>query len=138
MVLLALLARGAGRASAQNVARWSWREPQAKVLPTGDLEWAPQAFEFKPGESSATSLRPPVMTPTTAVETDPWKQPPGDPSAGGKSASCKGVQTYVFKQGTVYRGEIHANESGTAGAPIIFTRDPSWAKGRLSSAVRRW
>jgi len=26
---------------AQDSARWSWQEPHAKVLPTGDLEWAP-------------------------------------------------------------------------------------------------
>ena len=32
-------------------ARWSWQEPQSKVLPTGDLQWAPQPFEFKPGSS---------------------------------------------------------------------------------------
>jgi hypothetical protein len=32
-------------------AKWSWEAPQAKVLPTGDLEWAPRAFEFKAGES---------------------------------------------------------------------------------------
>jgi hypothetical protein len=29
----------------QKTARWSWQEPQAKVLPTGDLEWAPQPWE---------------------------------------------------------------------------------------------
>ena len=34
---------------ADAAARWSWQEPQAKVLPTGDLEWAPQPFEFKTG-----------------------------------------------------------------------------------------
>src|SRR5690349_9037078 len=33
-------------------SRWSWQQPQAKVLPTGDLEWAPQPFEFKPGPSA--------------------------------------------------------------------------------------
>ena len=32
-------------------ARWSWQEPHARVLPTGDLEWAPQPFEFKAGAS---------------------------------------------------------------------------------------
>jgi hypothetical protein len=32
-------------------SRWSWQEPQSKVLPTGDIEWAPQPFEFKASES---------------------------------------------------------------------------------------
>ncbi|MBC8871375.1 MAG: hypothetical protein H8E44_18270, partial [Planctomycetes bacterium] len=35
-----------------NVAsEWSWQEPKAKVLPTGDLEWAPQPFAFEKGDS---------------------------------------------------------------------------------------
>jgi len=49
--MLALLVAVQGVVTAQNVAQWSWREPQAKVLPTGDLEWAPKTFEFKAGES---------------------------------------------------------------------------------------
>lgn len=32
-------------------AKWSWQEPQAKVLPTGDLEWTPKPFQFKRGKS---------------------------------------------------------------------------------------
>ena len=36
---------------AQTAARRSWQEPHAKVLPTGDLEWAPKPFEFKTGAS---------------------------------------------------------------------------------------
>jgi hypothetical protein len=51
MAMLALLVAAQGVAHAQNVARWSWQEPQAKVLPTGDLEWAPTAFQFKVGAS---------------------------------------------------------------------------------------
>ena len=52
---LALLVAFQGLLNAQNSPRrapptgWSWQEPQANVLPTGDLEWAPKAFEFKPG-----------------------------------------------------------------------------------------
>ena len=49
--IVALLAVAHGLANAQNAARWSWQEPQAKVLPTGDLEWTPTAFAFKPGKS---------------------------------------------------------------------------------------
>ncbi|MCX6904475.1 MAG: hypothetical protein NTW03_13530, partial [Verrucomicrobia bacterium] len=51
MVILALLVAAQGVIQAQNAARWSWQEPQAKVLPTGDLEGAPKAFEFKAGKS---------------------------------------------------------------------------------------
>ena len=129
--------------NAQNVARWSWQEPQAKVLPTGDLEWAPRPFEFKAGESvryidfeSGNDANDGLSKQT------PWKHHPWDPNASGKAAACKGVHTYVFKQGVDYRGELNANESGTADAPIILTRDPSWGEGPAvicgSEAVTGW
>ena len=124
--MLALLVAAHSVVNAQKVARWSWLEPQAKVLPTGDLEWAPKAFEFKPGESiryidfeSGNDANDGLSKQT------PWKHHPWDPNAGAKAAACKGVQTYVLKQGVDYRGELNANESGAADAPIILTRDPS-------------
>ena len=52
------------------------------------------------------------------------------------------MQTYIFKQGVDYRGEMNAGESGTAEAPIILTRDPSWGEGPAvicgSEAVTGW
>ena len=48
VLVFQVVARGAAPADA---VKWSWQEPQAKVLPTGDLEWAPRPFEFKAGES---------------------------------------------------------------------------------------
>ena len=141
---LALLVAWHGLVNAQNVARWSWQEPQAKVLPTGDLEWSPKAFEFKAGDSvryidfeSGNDANDGLSKET------PWKHHPWDPNAGGKAATCKGPHTYVFKQGVDYRGEMKASESGTAdaryalsgkylyqaGTPIILTRDPSWGEG---------
>jgi len=110
-------------------ARWSWQEPQAKVLPTGDLKWVPKAFEFKAGESvryidfeSGNDANDGLSKQT------PWKHHPWDPNAGSKAAACKGVHTYIFKQGVDYRGEMNANESGAADAPIVLTRDPSWGQ----------
>ena len=143
IAMLALLVAAHGVVNAQNVARWSWQEPQAKVLPTGDLEWAPKPFEFKAGESvryidfeSGNDANDGLSKQT------PWKHHPWDPNAGGKAKACKGVHTYVFKQGVVYRGEMNANESGTADAPIILTRDPSWGEGPAvicgSEAVTGW
>jgi hypothetical protein len=130
---------GAGDAS----ARWSWQAPQAKVLPTGDLEWAPKAFEFESGESiryidfeSGDDANDGLSKHT------PWKHHPWDTSATDKAKACKGVHTYVFKQGVVYRGQLNANESGTQAAPIILTRDPSWGTGPAvicgSEAVTGW
>jgi hypothetical protein len=128
--MLSLLVAVHGLVKAQDVARWSWQEPHAKVVPTGDLEWAPRAFafqvggsvryiDFASGDDSSDGLS----------KQTPWKHHPWDPNATGKAAACKGVHTYVFKQGVDYRGALDADESGTADAPIILTRDPSWGEG---------
>jgi hypothetical protein len=110
--------------------QWSWQQPQAKVLPTGDLEWAPHPFEFRPGEAVRY-----IDFDSGADGNDgrskqtPWKHHPWDPSATGNAKTFKGVCTYVFKQGVDYRGELDANESGTEATPIVLTRDPSWGTG---------
>jgi len=143
LVLLALLVVAHGEVKAQTSGRWSWQEAQAKVLPTGDLEWAPRPFEFKAGESvryvdfdSGNDANDGLSKQT------PWQHHPWDPKAGGQAAACKGVHTYVFKQGVVYRGQMNAHESGTADGPIILTRDPSWGEGPAvicgSEAVTGW
>jgi hypothetical protein len=141
--MLALLVAAHGVVNAQNAVRWSWQEPQARVLPTGDLEWAPKPFEFKPGQSvryidfeSGNDANDGLSKQTS------WKHHPWDPNAGAKAAACKSAHTYVFKQGIDYRGELNANESGTADAPIILTRDPSWGEGAAvicgAEAVTGW
>ena len=143
VAVLALLVAAQSVLNAQNAARWSWQEPQAKVSPTGDLEWVPKAFEFKPGESVRyIDFESGNDTNDGLSKQTPWKHHPWDPNAGVKAAACKGVQTYVFKQGIDYRGELNANESGTANAPIILTRDPSWGEGPAvicgAEAVAGW
>jgi hypothetical protein len=111
-------------------ARWSWQEPQSKVLPTGDLAWAPHPFQFKAGSSiryiafdSGSDSNDGLSKQT------PWQHHPWDPNATSQAKACKGAHTYVFKQGVVYRGELNATESGTQAALIILTRDPSWGTG---------
>ena len=142
--IIALLGAGLATAVASEpAARWSWQEPQAKVLPTGDLEWAPKPFEFKAGESvryvDFDSGR--DDQDGRAKETA-WKHHPWDPNAAGQAKVCKGPHTYLFKQGVVYRGELEATESGTPATPIILTRDPSWGTGPAilcgSEAVIGW
>jgi hypothetical protein len=141
--LLALLVVTHGVLNAQNVARWSWQEPQSKVLPTGDLEWAPQPFEFKAGKSIRyIDFDSGNDSNDGSSKETPWKHHPWDPNATGLAKACKGPHTYVFKQGVVYRGALDANESGTPVAPIILTRDPSWGTGAAvicgSEAVIGW
>jgi hypothetical protein len=142
-VVLALLLAAHNGMYARDPAPWSWQEPQAKVSPTGDLQWAPKPYEFKPGKSvryidfaSGTDTNDGLSKQT------PWKHHPWDPSATAQAAACKGTHTYIFKQGVDYRGELNANESGTADTPIILTRDPSWGEGRAvicgSETVAAW
>ncbi len=143
IVMPALLVLAHGVMGAQNAARWSWQEPQAKVLPTGDLEWAPTAFVFKVGKSVRyIDFESGNDAADGLSKQMPWKHHPWDPNARGQAAACKGPQTYIFKQGVDYRGEMNAHESGTADAPIILTRDPSWGQGPAvicgSEAVTGW
>ncbi len=128
---LVLVGVGLGTALAGEApGRWSWQEPQSKVLPTGDLEWAPQPFEFKPGDTIRyIDFDAGADTNDGRSKQTAWKHHPWDPNAIGQAKACTGPQTYAFKQGVVYRGEMNASESGTAATPIILTRDPSWGTG---------
>ncbi|MFO8007621.1 MAG: hypothetical protein R6V05_07805, partial [Candidatus Brocadiia bacterium] len=47
-LVIIVLAAAAPAVAAQEYA---WQKPHAKVLPTGDLKWAPEPFEFRPGDS---------------------------------------------------------------------------------------
>ena len=112
------------------VSTFLWQQSNARVLPTGDLAWAPEPFVFQPGDSiryidfDAGNDANDGLSKKT-----PWKHHPWDPLASGLARQCNGSHTYVFKQGVLYRGELDVRESGSDGAPIILTRDPSWGEG---------
>lgn len=111
-------------------AGWSWQQPHAKVLPSGELQWAPQDFEFQPGQSIRyIDFKGGSDANNGLTKNTPWKHHPWDPGATGQAKSCRGAHTYVFKQGVVYRGELNAAESGTESTPIVLTRDPTWGEG---------
>ncbi len=113
--------------------KYSWETQQAKVLPNGDLEWAPNDFEFKSGNSvryidfeNGTDINDGLTTST------PWKHHPWDPEAIGKADNTTGIHTYVFKRGVIYRGYLLAMSSGTNTNPIRLTSDPGWGKGEAA------
>jgi hypothetical protein len=139
-----LLSVGSMCAPAGDAAtRWSWQETQSKVLPTGDLEWAPKPYEFKAGQSIRyIDFEAGNDSSDGTSRQTPWKHHPWDPNATAHAKECKGAHTYIFKQGVIYRGELQAKESGTKGTPIILTRDPSWGTGPAvicgSEAVTGW
>ena len=54
----------------------------------------------------------------------PWKHHPWDSKATGKAAACKGIYTYVFKRGVIYRGSL-VRRIGLPGWPdSLATKDP--------------
>lgn len=110
--------------------QYSWEKPHAKVLETGDLQWQPEDFKYIAGSSVryidfvGGNDNNDGKTTNTA-----WKHHPWDASATGMTLGTKGVFTYVFKRGVVYRGVLTAKESGEPGNPIRLTSDPSWGSG---------
>ncbi|MFO7956206.1 MAG: LamG domain-containing protein [Candidatus Brocadiia bacterium] len=111
-------------------AEYSWQKPHAKVLPNGDLEWAPEPFVFETGDSVRyIDYEAGDDTNDGLSRRTPWKHHPWDRDAIGNAASASGPVTYVFKRGVVYRGQLYADESGKEGNPIRLTSDPDWGNG---------
>ncbi len=108
-------------AQAENFA---WQKDYAKVLPTGDLEWAPESYVFEPeGEVRYIDYEN-GSDANDGSKTAPWKHHPWDAKATGKAKSGR-ADTFVFKGGTVYRGKLKVPQ----GASAVLTRDPSWGEG---------
>ena len=94
-----------------------------------DLNWSPIPFnpvlaepvrhiDYRNGKDSNPGTR-----------ERPWKHHPWDANATGHAAATRGVVTYVFKRGVIYRGQLKAKESGTEQRPIRLTIDPTWGDG---------
>ncbi|HDI45938.1 MAG TPA: hypothetical protein ENF60_01215 [Candidatus Omnitrophica bacterium] len=60
----------------------------------------------------------------------PFKHHPWDIEAEGVAKSVKGIHTYYFKKGVIYRGRLIAKDSGKSGKPIKLTVDPEWGEGK--------
>lgn len=132
-LILALLFLALSITAQETPTVYSWEKQQAKVLPSGGLEWAPQNFQlvkgpsvryidFESGDDMADG-----MSASAA-----WKHHPWDASATGNAKACTGIQTYIFKRGVVYRGLLTAKESGTADNPVRLTSDPEWGTGEAA------
>jgi len=94
-------------------AAYSWQQPHAKVLPTGDLEWQPQPFQFQPGATVRYLDYEAGSDTAPGTKAQPWQHHPWDPRATGQAKAFGGPATYVFKRGVVYR----ARWSRTTTAP---------------------
>lgn len=112
---------------------YSWETPHAEVMPTGDLVWTPETFQYEEGSTvryidfeGGDDGNDGLSTITA------WKHHPWDGSATANAAACSGIHTYVFKRGVVYRGTLNADESGEYGNPIRLTSNPDWGTGEAS------
>jgi len=120
-LLLSILAASALAATA-SAQPYSWQTQQAKVLPSGEIEWAPKPFSFTAGQVVRfIDFEGGDDTADGSSKTSAWKHHPWDPNATGSAATHEGPTTYVFKRGVIYRGELVADESGEPGNPIRLT-----------------
>lgn len=142
-VAVALTLGSLAATSLPAASEWSWQQPHAKVLPTGDLGWAPEPFVFAKGESLRyIDFAGGDDANDGASQAKPWKHHPWDPQATGAAKACRGIHTYIFKHGVIYRGRLIGTESGAPGNPIRLTSDPSWGSGEAmfygSESVANW
>jgi hypothetical protein len=108
----------------------SWQKTYAKISSKGDIEWSPQPFRFEKGSYARFIDYEGGSDSNDGLSKDtPWKHHPWDPQATGNAKRCRGIHTYIFKQGVYYRGTMNALESGTATNPIRLTSDPAWGTG---------
>ncbi|MFW6286435.1 MAG: hypothetical protein ACOC29_00700, partial [Candidatus Sumerlaeota bacterium] len=117
---------------------FSWQEPHAKVLATGDLEWAPEAYAFEvEGAPAYIDYQGGDDNNDGLTKETAWKHHPWDPKATGRAKQGK-ADRYVFKGGVTYRGKVFLPKNASA----VFTRDPSWGEGEAvwlgSEAVSGW
>jgi hypothetical protein len=141
LAALALLASpllAARPAPAGEPTTYSWQRPHAKVIETGDLEWAPEPFAFERGDSVRYIDYEAGDDANEGMTKDkPWKHHPWDAHAAANPKATSGRHTYVFKRGVIYRGLLVADDSGAAGDPIRLTSDPSWGDGEAALVASR-
>ena len=139
MKRIALLAGALFFAAYTTHAEYSWQKPHARVLPTGDLEWAPEPFVFEKGDSVRYIDFVGGSDANDGLGRDTaWKHHPGDPNATGTARAGAGIHTYIFKRGVIYRGKLVLRQSGTANSLVRLTSDPTWGQGEavISGAER--
>ncbi|HOM25997.1 MAG TPA: LamG domain-containing protein [bacterium] len=111
-------------------SNFSWEERHCEITPDGDIKWKPKPFVFKKGLSVRyIDFENGNDNNDGLTKNTPWKHHPWDENAEGKAKECKGIHTYIFKKGVIYRGKLIAKESGEENNLIILTVDPDWGRG---------
>jgi hypothetical protein len=131
VLVLVAIASVVSAAGVRAPKTYSWQEQHARAIGTGDLEWAPEPFVFEPGRSVRyIDFEKGNDSNSGRSKDSAWKHHPWDGRAGAVAASCKGINTYVFKRGVNYRGSLTVREAGRQGEPVRLTSDPSWGEGQ--------
>ena len=124
-----------------NAQDFSWQQPYATVVESGDLQWKPEPFSFEAGgEIRYIDYENGSDSNDGRSKENAWKHHPWDSRATGNAANGSGAVTYVFKRGVTYRfteaqkvwntsAGLIADESGTEGNPIRLTSSPDWGAG---------
>ncbi|MCS7254572.1 MAG: hypothetical protein NZ781_11195, partial [Armatimonadetes bacterium] len=116
--------------SARYQNRFSWEETHCEITPDGDIKWKPKPFILEKGSSIRyIDYENGNDNNDGLTKNTPWKHHPWDEKAEGKAKECRGIHTYIFKKGVVYRGRLIARDSGTEKEPIRLTVDPDWGRG---------
>ena len=129
--LLLLLCCACGGARAE----FEWQKKHIRIAEGGQMEWMPKPFVFAAEEPKRF-----IDYETGSDQNDgssresPWKHHPWDAKAEGQAKSANGIQSYLFKGGVVYRGQLTIKEQGQPGKPIRLTRDPQWGDGPATIA----
>jgi len=107
-----------------------WEKQHAKTDSRGNLVWTTEPFVFEAGDSVRyIDFEQGSDSNNGTTKKTAWKHHPWDSKAGGRAASCTGVDTYVFKRGVCYRSTLRAKAAGRPGNPVRLTSDPSWGEG---------
>ncbi len=128
-VLIVLIALASAPRLSARGETYSWNRPHATVLPTGNLQWRPEPFVYRPGEAVRYIDFAAGDDANPGTRQRPWKHHPWDTAATHAAGADEAVDTYVFKRGVIYRGEIRVAASGRPDKPIRLTSDPSWGDG---------
>ncbi|MHB1305525.1 MAG: laminin G domain-containing protein [Limisphaerales bacterium] len=130
LLALALLALPGGFETQAGEQPFAWQQNYARLTETGDIQWTPAEFQFLTGDSVRfIDFENGADAQAGTSKERPWKHHPWDPHARGRAAAARNVDTYVFKGGVIYRGQLTVKVSGRPGRPIRLTRDPGWGDG---------
>jgi hypothetical protein len=95
---------------------YTWQQPNATVIGSGDLLLAQNQFQYTPGASVIYIDYDGGSDANSGTSTgSAFKHHPWDANATGTARSTSGIHTYVFKRGVIYRGTLIADDNGAAG-----------------------